>query len=286
MKKETYLSGKAAVAGLMGWPVSHSQSPRLHGYWLRQHQLDGVYIPMPVKEGDLGKALKALPLLGFKGCNLTIPHKEEAMKYMDKIDPLAKRIGAINTVVVCENGKLEGRNTDSFGFNENLKDAGFCLPKEDSIATLLGAGGAARAIVVALQDEGFQKIRIVNRHVDRAKALARSVGGKTEFEFFSMEEKEKALERCDLLVNATSLGMTGRPALSLNLENLSQNAWVTDAVYAPLETDLLYQAKERGLRTVDGLGMLLHQAKAGFAAWFGKEPEVTQELRDFVLEKA
>ncbi len=284
MKDAFFPTGKAGLAGVMGWPISHSKSPRLHGYWLKEHKIDGAYIPMPVPEGKIEQALRALPILGFKGCNITIPHKEEAMKCVEEIHPLARRVGAVNTIVVKEDGKLEGRNTDVFGFMENLKQAGFTVDPKNPIATVLGAGGAARAIVVGLQEFGFQEIRIVNRSPSRAEAMIKSIGGETKFQIVSFEERQKALKGASLLVNTTSLGMTGHDPLEIDLSALPQGAWVTDAVYAPLETGLLKQARQKGFFAVDGLGMLLHQAREGFSLWFGKDPEVTQKLRDYVLQ--
>lgn len=283
MSAEAYLTGKALLAGVMGWPISHSKSPRLHGFWLRKHDIDGAYIPMAVRPEETEQALRALPVLGFRGTNLTIPHKEIAMKVVDHIDPLARRVGAVNTIIVREDRTLEGRNTDVFGFAENLKSFGYKLDPQNPVATVLGAGGAARAIVVALQDMGFQEIRIVNRKIERAQALADALQAGNRFTCYGWQEAGKAISGAHLLVNATSLGMTGQPALEIDLSPMMGGAWVTDAVYAPLETDLLKQARARGLTAVDGIGMLLYQAKPGFAAWFGQEPEVTQELRDLVL---
>lgn len=276
-------SGKAKIAGVMGWPITHSKSPRLHGYWLNQYNIDGAYIPMAVRPEDTIDAVKMLPRLGLRGCNLTIPHKENVLPCLDEIDPLASRVGAVNTVVVREDGSLEGQNTDVYGFSENLRSAGFQTPRPEDIVTVLGAGGAARAVVVALQDMGFSTINIVNRDQARALTLAESLEGETTFAVFSWDDCARALEGSNLLVNTTSLGMVGQPELSIDLSPLAAESWVTDAVYAPLETALLKQAKEKGLKTVDGLGMLLYQAVPGFESWFGVKPEVTPELRSFVL---
>lgn len=284
MSLDHFLSGKAMLAGVMGWPISHSKSPRLHGYWLREHHIDGIYVPLAVNPEQIEQALRALPVLGFRGCNLTIPHKELAMKVVDHIDPLALRVGAVNTVVVREDHTLEGYNTDVFGFAENLKRAGFSGASENKSATVLGAGGAARAIMVALQDMGITDIRIVNRNVGRAETLAASLAlPACKFTVFGWDRCEKAVEGSRLLVNSTSLGMTGQPPLEIDVTPLAQGAWVTDAVYAPLETALLAQARQKGFQTVDGLGMLLHQARPGFKAWFGVDPQVTPALRQHVL---
>ncbi len=279
-----YLTGKAMLAGVMGWPISHSKSPRLHGYWLRHYGIDGAYVPLAVNPVHIERALRALPLLGFRGCNLTIPHKELAMNVVDHIEPLAQRVGAVNTIVVRDDHTLEGRNTDIFGFAENLKQAGFVVDQSNPSATVLGAGGAARAIVVALQDMGVKDIRIVNRNQERAENLASSLAlPETTFKIFGWKAVAEALSQSSLLVNSTSLGMVGQEDLVIDIAPLSSKAWVTDAVYAPLETDLLKQARDKGLSAVDGLGMLLHQARPGFSEWFGKDPEVTPALREHVL---
>jgi shikimate dehydrogenase len=275
-------------AGIFGWPVGHSLSPRLHGYWLQQCGIEGVYEPFAVKPAALGKELHALGTQGFRGVNLTIPHKEAALQYMDQIDEHAKRIGAVNTVIVRDDGALEGRNTDAFGFTESLRAAGFSLgEKKNSIAAILGAGGAARAVVAALQDMGFLRLRLVNRTRERAEQLAASMAYPgVSFELYDWTDAEKVLENARLLVNTTSLGMTGQPPLELNLSPLPTDAWVTDTVYAPLMTGLLKNAEQRGLRVVDGLGMLLHQARPAFKAFYGVEPEVTDALRRYMAAPA
>lgn len=280
-----FLTGKAMLAGVMGWPISHSKSPRLHGYWLQQYGIDGAYVPLAVNPVHIERALRALPLLGFRGCNLTIPHKELAMSIVDHVEPLACRVGAVNTIVVRDDHTLEGRNTDVFGFAENLKQAGFVVDQTNPSATVLGAGGAARAIVVALQDMGIKDIRIVNRNRERAASLAESLTlPDVRFHIYGWADVAMALEGAALLVNSTSLGMIGQEDLVIDISPLAPKAWVTDAVYAPLETELLKQAKAKGFYAVDGLGMLLHQARPGFAAWFGKDPEVTKSLRDHVMQ--
>ncbi|HAX90973.1 MAG TPA: shikimate dehydrogenase [Rhodospirillaceae bacterium] len=278
------LTGEARLAGVMGWPVKHSKSPRLHGFWLHQHGIDGAYLPLAVDPAKLNAALRALPVLGFRGVNLTIPHKELAMGILDHIDPLARRVGAANTVIVQSDGSLLGKNTDVYGFAQNILAGGFAPTASGFTATVLGAGGAARAVIVALQDMGAVDIRLVNRDQERAKKLCADLSGDNVFSVFSWDQSARALEGADLLINATSLGMAGQPALSLDLAPLPAGAMVTDIVYVPLETELLKTAKARGLKTVDGLGMLLHQAVPGFAAWFGQMPEVTPALRAHLLE--
>ncbi|MCL2468632.1 MAG: shikimate dehydrogenase [Alphaproteobacteria bacterium] len=275
------LTGKARLAGVMGWPVAHSRSPLIHGYWLKLYNIDGAYLPLAVEPRHLQEALKALPHLGFRGVNLTVPHKVMALDVLDHVDPLAKRMGAANTIIVREDGTLEGRNTDGFGFVENLNAAGFSFSAQNNRAVILGAGGAARAIAVALQDKGFKDFCIINRDPERAKSLASALG--VPAQIFSWDQTKEALENATLLVNTTSLGMTGQPPLTLDLAPLPPSAFVADVVYAPLETELLKQARRRGLPTADGLGMLLYQARGGFEAWFGQAPVVTQELYDLVV---
>jgi shikimate dehydrogenase len=275
------LSGQAKLAGVLGWPVSHSRSPRLHGFWLRQYRIDGAYVPLAVRPESFVEAVRALPLLGFRGANVTVPHKEAALAAMDRVEDLARRIGAVNTIVIDADGRLEGRNTDGFGFLESLRAQQPGWQAAAGPAVLLGAGGAARAVAVALIDAGAPEIRLVNRTVSRAERLARDVGGPVRV--FAWDDLAAALAGAALLVNTTTLGMAGQPPLELDLDPLPPEAVVNDIVYAPLETALLARARARGNPVVDGLGMLLHQARPGFAAWYGVEPEVTPDLRAFVL---
>jgi shikimate dehydrogenase len=275
------LSGSATVAGVMGWPVSHSLSPCLHGYWLADLRIDGAYVPFPVSPGNLEAALRALPALGIAGVNLTLPHKQAALSVVDNIDPVAARIGAVNIVTVTEEGGLEGRNSDGFGFTESLRASAANWRGANGPAVIIGAGGAARAIAVALQDEDVPEIRIVNRTASRARELAASLGGAVTA--IAWEERSAALGDAALLVNSTTQGMVGQAALDLALDDLPVTAVVNDIIYAPMETPLLAAASRRGNPVVDGLGMLLHQGRPAFAAWFGTEPGVTQALRDHVL---
>lgn len=274
------ITGKAKLAGVMGWPVGHSRSPRLHGFWLQAHKIDGAYLPLAVEPGNLADALRALPKMGFQGVNLTIPHKEAALSIVDDLDEAAKRIGAVNTVVVKEDGSLFGSNTDGFGFIENIKAAQPDWNPAAGPVVILGSGGAARGVCVALLDAGAPEIILVNRTRAKAEKLAE------EFELSVGEwsARETTIENAALLVNTTSLGMQGQDSLELSLQALPAEAVVCDIVYTPLETELLQTAARRGNPVVDGLGMLLHQARPGFTAWFGVEPEVTEELRRFVLE--
>ncbi len=273
-------SGKARLAGVMGWPVTHSLSPRVHGYWLEHNRIDGVYVPLAVAPENLERAVTALPALGFRGVNLTLPHKERALGLCHEVDELARRIGAVNTIVVRED-QLIGSNTDAFGFLENLRAGAPDWRPAAASAAVLGAGGAARAVVAALIDAGVPEVRIVNRTRERAEALAAALGGGISVR--GWEQRGAALADVGLLVNTTSLGLAGQPPLEVNLDGLPPDAVVSDLVYAPLVTPLLEAARARGNPVVDGLGMLLHQARPGFNAWFGTWPEVTAALRDFVV---
>ncbi|WP_448192154.1 shikimate dehydrogenase [Azospirillum sp. sgz301742] len=275
------ISGKAKLAGVMGWPVGHSRSPRLHGFWLEQYGVDGAYVPLAVPPERAAEAIRALPALGFRGCNVTVPHKEVAAATVDRLDDSARRAGAVNTIVVLDDGTLEGRNTDGFGFLENLKAGAPGWTASAGPAVVLGAGGAARAIVAALIDDGAPEVRLVNRTRERAERLASDLG--TGVRVADWVSRETLLADAALVVNTTTQGMHGQPPLDLDLTHLAADAVVTDIVYTPLMTPLLEAAQARGNRVVDGIGMLLHQARPGFAAWFGVEPEVTEELRRFVL---
>lgn len=269
------LTGKARRAGVLGWPVSHSRSPRLHGFWLERHGVDGAYLPLPVHPDRFAGAVRALADLGFEGANVTIPHKQAAFEVCDEVDGTARRAGAVNTLVFA-GGKITGSNTDGFGFLENVRDLAPGWQPQAGPAVLLGAGGAARAIAAALLDAGCPRVTLVNRTPARAEELARDLGGSIDV------AATPPLEGCALLVNTTSLGMQGQPALEIDLAPLPPSAVVSDIVYVPMETPLLAAARARGLVAVDGLGMLLHQARPGFEAWFGVAPAVDQALRDFV----
>ena len=276
------ISGRAKVAGVMGWPISHSLSPKLHCYWIEQHDIDGTYVPLPVPPDDLAQALRALPLMGFCGVNVTIPHKVSALSICDTVDEQAERVGAVNTVIVDADGRLHGSNTDVFGFFENLRqNSGWRT--DNGPVVLVGAGGAARAIAVALLEAGAKEIRIVNRTKSRAIELAKIFGG--QILPIPWEERVNSLEGASLLINATNLGMQGQAPLDLPLDRLSAKAIVNDIVYSPLETNLLKAARARGNHVVDGLGMLLHQAQPGFEAWYGIRPKVTKKLRKFIMER-
>ncbi len=275
------LTGKAKLAGVIGWPITHSRSPQLHGFWLERHQIDGAYVPLAIAPENFDMALAGLAAAGFRGLNVTLPHKLAAYAACDTIDDNARRIGAVNTIVFDENGKPHGSNTDAFGFVENIRQNSSW--NAGGVAVVLGAGGAARAVCVALIDAGVTEIRVLNRTRERADALARDLGRPLTVADWS--HRAAVLADATMLVNTTSLGMTGQPPLEIDLAALSEKAVVNDIVYVPLETDLLAAARARGNETVDGLGMLLHQARPGFEAWFGVKTEVTEELRNFVLGK-
>jgi len=274
------LDGEARLAGVLGWPIAHSRSPRLHGHWLAQYRIKGAYVPLAVHPDDLERAVEGLVALGFRGANVTLPHKERVAALCDRVSERARRIGAVNTLVVRD-GRVEGDNSDGFGFIENLKE------REDAWeptrpAVVLGAGGAARAILVALLEAGVREIRLLNRTRARAEALAEELG--RNIRVLDWGTWDDALGETGLLVNTTSLGMSGQPPLEIDLRALPASALVNDIVYVPLETPLLAAARARGNPAVDGLGMLLHQARPGFEAWFGVAPQVTPALRQAVLE--
>lgn len=275
------LTGKAKIAGVMGWPISHTRSPRLHGYWLDKYRIDGAYVPFAVPPERIEQAIHALPALGLRGANVTVPYKETAARAVDRLDEAARRTGAVNCIVVDNDGSLEGRNTDAYGFVTHLTTSARNWRADGGPAVVIGAGGAARAIVFGLIEAGVPEIRLVNRTRDRSEVLAEAIGGPiTVIDWVS---RETSLDDANLLVNTTTLGMAGQPALTLDLERLPELATVADIVYTPLLTPLLAAAKARGNTIVDGLGMLLHQARPAFATWFGIDPEVDEDLRRFVM---
>jgi shikimate dehydrogenase len=273
-------SSKFILAGIMGWPVAHSRSPMLHSHWIREHRLNGAYVLLPVDPARLPAAMKGLGALGFAGCNVTIPHKVAAMALVDHVDPVARKIGAINTIVVEADGSLSGTNNDGRGYIQSLLDAQPGWTADAGPVTVLGAGGGARAVIVSLAERGAREIRVCNRSFDKALALAHEFGDPVRA--VPWQQREEVLSDVALLVNTTNQGMTGQPALDISLAHLPEHALVSDLVYVPLETPLLAAARRRGNRTVDGLGMLLNQARPAFNAWFGVMPEVTPALRRMV----
>jgi shikimate dehydrogenase len=272
MKQERFF-----LTGLMGDPVMHSRSPLLHNYWLKHYGLVGSYVLLAIKPPDLDRALKALPALGFAGCNITIPHKEAAMAAMDHVDPVARRIGAMNCVVVGPDGSLSGFNNDGYGYIESLRQEHPGWRADAGPVVVIGAGGGARAVVSALCDAGAPEVRLVNRTQQRAERLAADYG--TPVRAHRWEDRNAALSGAAMLVNTTSLGMDGQAQLDLKLDQLPEHALVSDIIYIPRETPLLAQARLRGNPVSNGLGMLIHQARPAFKAWFGILPVVTPKLR-------
>ena len=268
------------LAGVMGWPVMHSRSPMLHTYLMKQHALIGTYVPLAIKPDNLAPALRGLAPLGFSGCNITIPHKEQALKIVDHLDEVARRIGAVSCVTVRADGTLAATNNDAFGFVQNVLQHQPGWRASAGPAVVIGAGGGARAVVYSLADRGAREIRVVNRTRARADTLAREFGAPVAV--VEWEHRGRALDGAAMLVNTTSQGMVGQPSLDLPLDTLPTRALVCDIVYVPVETPLLAEARRRGNPTVDGLGMLLHQVRPAWQAWFGIDPAITPELRAHV----
>lgn len=271
------MSLKACV---IGWPIEHSRSPLIHGHWLETYGIDGSYSKVAVEPDQLETFLSGLEANGYAGCNVTVPHKEGALAQAAVADASARTIGAANTLWL-EDGKLMASNTDAYGFLANLDEHVSGWDQSAGTALVLGAGGAARAILHGLLSRGIEKIILTNRTRARAETLAKYFG--PAIEIVDWEERESQLADCGLVVNTTSLGMTGSLPLEFDLVSANDNCIVNDLVYAPLETGLLANARERGLACVDGLGMLLHQAVPGFEKWFGVRPEVTGELRELIV---
>jgi len=266
-------------AFVIGWPISHSLSPHLHAYWLKHYGIDGTYEKIAVAPDNLQLFIKNMKAEGFVGGNITIPHKESAISHLTDINATATRLNAVNTLWI-ENGIVKADNTDGYGFCANLDD--FAKQWRNSNAALvLGAGGASKAIILSLIEAGIKNVTVVNRTHERAKNLAIQLGNCCHARPWS--ELPQLLLNTDILINATSLGMKGQPPLDIDISPLPASAIVTDIVYNPLRTDLLNRAEKLNLITVDGIGMLLHQAVPGFEKWFGVRPRVTSDLRDYVL---
>jgi len=272
---------KFKLAGVMGMPIYQSRSPILHNYWLGKYGIKGAYGHFPVELKNLEAAIRGLSALGLAGCNITLPHKVHAMKMMDHIDPLAQRMGAINCIVVQEDGALHGFNHDGYGYIQSVKDAKPEWRADEGPILVLGAGGAARAIVISLVDAGATEIRLVNRTPAKAQELA--TGLESVVKVFDWSERNECMRDAAMLINTTSQGMYGQPPLDVQLDALPLTALVSDAVYIPLETPLLEKARLRGNTTVNGLGMLLNQARPAFKSWFGVMPEISKELKETVL---
>lgn len=272
---------RIALAGVIGHPIAHSRSPALHGYWLKRYGIKGHYIPMDVAPADLADALQMLPRLGFVGINVTIPHKEAVLKLADVVTDRAALIGAANTLIFRRDGKVHADNTDGAGFMANLRQYAPSWNPAAGPAVVLGAGGAARAVIAALIEVGVPEIRLANRTRPRAEALRSDFGAKVQVG--EWVQAGNMLEGAATVVNTTSLGMVGKPDLRVPLDALDPSALVTDLVYTPLKTQFLIDAEARGCTVVDGLGMLLHQAAPGFERWFGLRPEVDAATRAAVL---
>ncbi len=269
------------LAGVIGSPVAHSKSPVLHGHWLKRYGIDGYYIPMDVAQDDLAEVIRTLPLMGFVGVNVTIPHKETVLDLADIVTDRAALIGAANTLIFRKDGKIHADNTDGYGFIENLRHGAPGWDPTAGPAAVIGAGGACRAVVASLLEVGVKEIRLSNRTRNRADILKREFGARVKV--FDWVKAGNMMEGAATVVNTTSLGMVGKPEFRVPLDALSPSAVVTDLVYAPLDTAFLVKAREKGCVTVDGLGMLLHQAVPGFERWFGERPEVDDDLRNAVL---
>ncbi|WP_050604651.1 shikimate dehydrogenase [Ruegeria sp. 6PALISEP08] len=272
---------RVPLAGVIGHPIGHSRSPKLHGHWLKTYGLAGHYIPMDVASADLETVLRTLPKAGFVGANVTVPHKEAALKIADHVSDRATVIGAANTLVFREDGSIHADNTDGYGFMENLRSGAPDWNAKDGPAVVFGAGGAARAVLQALSDAGVPEILLANRTRARADHLKEEFGQRIRV--VDWVQAGNVIENAELVVNTTSLGMQGQPELRVPLDGLQPGTVVTDLVYAPLKTHLLQTAEEAGCTTVDGLGMLLHQAVPGFERWFGVRPEVDAETRKAAL---
>jgi shikimate dehydrogenase len=266
-------------ACVIGWPISHSRSPLIHGFWLKQHGIEGSYTRHPVDPADLAQFLSGLSTAGYAGCNVTIPHKERTFALVNISDESTKRVGAVNTVYV-EGGKTFGTNTDGEGFINSLQQSVPGLSLHGARVVVLGAGGASRAIVNAILEQGASEVAVANRTEEKALILGREFGSRVVP--LAWDRTADALSECQLLVNTTALGMAGQLELMLDLSRLSHSAVVTDIVYTPLRTKLLVDAARRGNTVVEGLGMLLHQAVRGFYLWFGVTPKVTPELYSLI----
>ncbi len=280
------ISGKAKVAGVIGYPVSHSLSPALHGYWLNHYGIDGAYIPLPIAPYDIAAIFPHLPKMGLVGCNITIPHKEAILTLVEEVDAIAQTIGAANTIRF-EAGKSIATNTDAYGFSMSLHQADAQWQTRTGQALVLGAGGAARAILYSLLQSNFSRIVISNRTEEKAQKLQQdfSILAQGRLTVLPWQAITNQLPNTELLVNTTALGMHGQPPLTLDITSLPSHALVADIVYNPLTTPLLKQAKNQGLAIADGLDMLLYQAQEGFSQWFGQRPQVTPELRQYLLDR-
>lgn len=265
------------IAGLLGWPVAHSRSPVIHNHWLAHYGIPGRYVLFAVPPEKLEAAVRGMSALGLRGCNVTTPHKQAIFPLLDRVDDLARRIGAVNTVVVEKDGSLTGFNNDGNGFIQSLRDAKPGWRPDSGPILVLGAGGASRAVVASLAAQGATEIRLANRTLAKAQEIADAVGATVKV--VPWEQREGALDGITMVANATSAGSVGKPALDLALDRMPKHAIAGDLIYVPPETPFLAAARARGNVTVNGLGLLLNQARPAFNAWFGVMPEVTPALR-------
>ncbi len=272
---------KIPLAAVIGSPIAHSRSPALHVHWLKRYGIRGYYVPLDVAQRDLAAVIQEMPNMGFVGANVTIPHKETVLALADIITDRAALIGAANTLIFRQDGKIHADNTDGYGFIENLRQGAPDWDPKSGPAAVFGAGGAARAVLASLLDVGAPEVRLSNRTRARADALKAEFG--TKIQVFDWVKAGNMLDQATVVVNSTSLGMDGKPELRVPLDALSPKAIVTDLVYTPLETGLLRYAREFGCTTVDGLGMLIYQAAPAFERWFGVRPDIDEETRRVVL---
>tara|TARA_B100000686_G_scaffold351087_1_gene448853 strand:+ start:199 stop:1056 length:858 start_codon:yes stop_codon:yes gene_type:complete len=267
---------KFLLAAVMGWPIMHSRSPLMHNFWLQQEGLNGAYLPIAIKPGKLESGLRALSPLGFAGCNLTMPHKIDAMKIVDEVDDVAKIIGAVSCIVVRDNGTLFGTNNDWIGFLDSLKHKFPNWQAEKGPVAIIGAGGGGRAVCFAMLEQGATDIRLLNRTPEEPRAIAQAFGG--PINTVDWIDRHDALQGVQTVVNATNQGMGKEPALDILLDKLPTDAIVADIIYTPLETPFLAAGRKRGNPTINGLGMLLYQGIPAWRLWFGVEPTVTHKL--------
>ena len=270
------------LAAVLGNPISHSKSPRMHNYWLKQNKLNGYYIPIKVELADFEQTIRTLMKMGFSGVNVTIPHKLLALKIADESSSIAQYIGAANTLTFTKENKIYADNTDAYGFINNIKSKYPNWNPKKGVSVVLGAGGASRAVIAALLSEGSKQIMELNRTIEKAEVLKKDYGNKITVE--SWENINEVLASSKNIINTTSLGMNDETFIPINPEAIPEKSLVSDLVYTPLETNLLKIAKNRGSKTVDGLGMLIHQGVPGFEAWFGQKPLVTEELREILIK--
>ena len=270
------------LAAVLGNPISHSKSPRMHNYWLKQNKLNGYYIPIKVGLENFEETIWTLVSMGFSGVNVTIPHKLSALKIADESSSTAQYIGAANTLTFTKENKIYADNTDAYGFINNIKCKYPDWDPKKGMSVVLGAGGASRAVIAALLSEGSKEIIVLNRTIEKAEALKEDYDNKITVE--SWKNINEVVASCSNIINTTSLGMNNESLIAIKPNAIPETALVSDLVYTPLETNFLKMAKNRGSRTVDGLGMLIHQGVPGFEAWFGQKPLVTEELRKILIK--